>query len=334
MDFKIIGHPEQKVLQDSKEFSRYIIAGRMEKGTLDFHLSYREGKGKKEKHLAFHCEDKCSTGILVYSIELDNFAADSLEKSLQSKMPTFIYHYIKEFFHKHIHHHPSHDSLLQAYFSKEPLSLSEAGKKVILEYYAMYYLQKFEAHAGNAQSLFATARLNINSRWYINKGIEQLEFILSEGREILGEAEFCDALLSMGAGCISKNTRVSVKKTTKSIQHLQQRVSFAYNLCTSSYGIKLGWWGIWFGGFGILTSIITFIVSYHLSSDNVPDYSSITNRMDSLERENRIHTESVIGNGQEEMRIQLDSINKKLENISSARQRGCSLINIAKGKEK
>ena len=289
-NFKIIGNPSPKILQDSKEFSRYIISGHIENRTLDFHLSYKEGKRKSQKHLVFHCEDKWNAGILVYSIELDNLSANSLEKSLQSKMPTFIYHYIKDFFHKHVHHHPSHDSLLQAYFSDQPLPLSETNKKVIMEYYATSYLQKFNAHADNVQFLFANAKLNINSRLHINKGIRQLEFILNEGREILGESEFCKALTTMGASSISKNIRTSISEAIQSIHHLQQQVSFAYNLCTSSYGIKLGWWGIWFGGFGILTSIITFF----LSLNNEPNLSPIINRIDSIERENRIHIEKVM----------------------------------------
>lgn len=314
-NFKIIGNPKPKILQDSKEFSQYIIAGKMEKGTLDFHLSYKEEKRESEKQLVFHCEGKWSVGILVYSIEFNNPPANSLEKSLQSKMPTFIYHYIKDFFHKHIHHHPSHDSLLQACFSDKPLSLSsDANRKKIMEYYATCYLKKFNAHAHNAQYMFILAKENINSRLRINKGIKQLEFILNEGREILGEAEFCHALTTMGASSIRKEIHTSISEIIESIHQLQQHVSFAYNLCTSSYGIKLGWWGIWFGGFGILTSIITFIVSYRLSLNHEPDYSPIINEIDSIGRENRMHLEKVIRNGQMEIDIRLDSINKRINN--------------------
>lgn len=119
-----------------------------------------------------------------------------------------------------------------------------------MEYYASHYLQKFKAYSNNAQSVFVIAKENINSRLYINKGIKQLSFLLDEGRSILGEAEFCQALMTMEASNITKATRKSISEEIKRIEELQQQVSFAYNLCTASYGIKLGYWGIWFGFFG------------------------------------------------------------------------------------
>ena len=83
--FDIIEYPKTKKLQDSKEFSRYLIRGEMKKGTLHFSLFYKEGKGKQEKELSFQCECKCNAGILVYSVEIGDSPGDSLEEKLKNK---------------------------------------------------------------------------------------------------------------------------------------------------------------------------------------------------------------------------------------------------------
>lgn len=310
--FEIIGNPKSKTLQDSKEFSRYTIKGEMEKNTLHFSLRYKEGKKKVEKCLRFQCEEKSTTGFLIYSIELDDSLDGSLEERLRSKMPTFIYHYVKDFFHKHVHHDPSHDSLLHAYFSKEPLSFkNHADRAAIMMHYASYYQQKFIAYTTSAQSVYATAKQNINSRLSINKGIRQLEFLLNEGREILGETEFCCALMEMEAGNIPKNVRRNIYELKQQIEDLQQHISFSYNLCTSSYGIKLGYWGIWFGGMGILVSAVSIYLTLYSS----PDYSIVINRMDSIEKGRKIQVDSLIKTEQKKMNLRLDSIDRRLEKI-------------------
>lgn len=312
--FKVIEQPKPRILQDSKEFQKYTIKGEIEKSTLHFSFQYKKKGSKKWKKLSFQCTGRCSEGILVYSIDINHTPQDILEKKLQSKMPTFIYHLVKDFFHKHIHHHPSHDSLLHAYFSEQPLPLDNlVVKRQIMEHYAKCYQQKFEAAITDFQSLFSIAKENINSRRAINKGIKQLEFILNEGREILGECKFCHALMSMGAGYISKSIRQSISEAQKQIEGLQQHVSFSYNLCTSSYGIKLGYWGIWFGIGGIGVSIASFIASIYMTANQSPDYSPITNKMDSIERKREMQTDSLIKNGQE-MNIRLDSLLKQIEN--------------------
>lgn len=310
-DFKIIRHPKNRILQDSKEFPKYIIRGELEERTFHFSFFYKVGKREDEKCLQFKCEDKWNAGFLIYSIEMNDTPKDSLEERLQSKMPTFIYHYIKDFFHNHIHHHPSHDSLLYAYFSDSPLSFRSAVDKAnIMEYYTSFYLQKFRAYTTNAQSVFAIAKQNINSRLSINKGIRQLEFLLNEGREILGEAEFCNALMVMGTSFIAKNIRKDIYEYKEQIEALQQKISFAYNLCTSSYGIRLGYWGVWFGVTGIFVSA----ASIFLTVCSSPDYTPITVRIDSLYRKG-VQTDTLINIRQKEMNARLDSLDRHLKGI-------------------
>lgn len=327
--FDIIHRPLQKTLQDSKEFSRYTIKGEMESGTLNFTLHYKEGKRKVFQSLNFQCEDRWNVGILVYSIELTDSPKNILEKVLRQKMPTFIYHYIKDFFHQHIHHHPSHDSLLHAYFSTSPLELSAANKKVIMEHYASRYLQKFNAYINNAQSIFETAKRNINSRLAINKGIRLLENQLNEGREILGETDFCHALIQMGASHITKDIRTKIKEQTERIEKLQQQISFSYNLCTSSYGIKLGYWGIWFGAAGVMLSFVSTCLT---TNSDIPDYSPMFIRMDSLGNERSMQTDSLIKVGQEKTDNQIDSIKKQLDNIQIQSNKQLKVIKSLKQK--
>lgn len=330
--FDIISHPPKKTLQDSKEFPCYTIKGDMDSRTLHFSLQYKEGKRKTEKSLHFQCEERWDVGILVYSIELSDSMTNTLERMLQQKMPTFIYHYIKDFFHRHIHHHPSHDSLLHAYFSSTPLPLNAENKKTIMEYYALRYLQKFKAYTNSAQSVFDTAKKNINSRLAINRGIRLLENRLNEGREILGETDFCRALMQMGASHVAKSIRSDIAAQTAKIEELQQQISFSYNLCTSSYGIKLGYWGIWFGVVGIIASGVSI---YLTVNSNVPDYSPILIRMDSLNNERGMRTDSLIKAGQKVIGSQIDCVEKRLDKIqiqSEKQQRTIKSIKSQKDK--
>ena len=134
-------------------------------------------------------------------------------------MPTFIYHYIKDFFHVHIHYDPSHDSLLHAYYSNVPLSLENpADRKAIAEYYVRFYSRKFSAYITIPSRCFPMQ--NINSRMFISRGISKLRFLLNEGREILDEAKYCSALVEMEAKSIQKSIRQDFHTQEQQIKDL------------------------------------------------------------------------------------------------------------------
>lgn len=309
--FEIIAHPKPRILQDSKDYPKYTIRGKIEEKSLDFSLFYKEGKCKEEKALQFHCEEKAAEGFLIYSLELDNNQNDPIETGLKEKMPAPIYHYIKDFFHCHIHHHPSHDSLLRACFSGEALSCkSLADKKHIMEYYAGLYLQKFEAFEEHVTLVYQNAKWKINSRYQISRGIKQLEFLLTEGRGILGEAEFCSALMEMSAGILGKEMRRKIQECMERIEKLQREISFSYNLCTSSYGVKLGYWGIWFGVGGILVSAFSIV----MSMCSGPDYVPLTEHLDSVHLQQQRYIDSVLDKNQLKILNRLDSIKQIPEN--------------------
>lgn len=315
-EFKIIAHPRARVLQDSKDYPKYTIRGEIEEKSLDFSLFYKEGKCKREKTLCFHCEEKCSEGFLIYSLELDASQNDPVENGLREKMQAPIYHYIKDFFHCHVHHHPSHDSLLSVCFSCESLSWKKASdRKKIMEHYASLYNQKFEAFEEYMTLIYQDAKRKINSRCLINRGISQLEFLLTEGRGILGEAEFYTTLMEMGAGVLGKDTRKSIQERVERIGKVQREISFSYNLCTTAYGVKLGYWGIWFGGIGILVSALSIIMSIYAK----PDYSLIIEHSDSIAVsviKQRVQINSVMDKNQQELINQLDSMRLKIKQMS------------------
>lgn len=308
--FEIIAHPKSRILQDSKDYPKYIIRGEIEEKSLDFSFFYKKGGGKQEKNLNFRCEDRTAEGFLIYSLELNEDHNDSIEKRLKEKMLAPIYHYIKDFFHCHIHHHPSHDSLLRAYFSEIALSFKNAGdRKNIMEHYALLYLEKFDAFEEHLTSIYQDAKWKINSGYRINKGIKELEFLLMEGQGILGEAEFCSALMEMGAGIIGKGIRKDISEHLERIEKLQREISFSYNLCTSSYGVKLGYWGIWFGVGGIFISIFSIITSLCA----VQDYSPIFEYSNLIQARQQLHTDSILNANQKEVIHSLDSIKQQLQ---------------------
>lgn len=110
----------------------------------------------------------------------------------------------------------------------------------------------------------------------------------------------------------------------------QYEISFSYNLCTSSYGIKLGYWGIWFGAAGILASAL-FI--YLAINSNVPDYLPMLIQMDSLNDKRGTQIDSLIKAGQNRTNGQIDSVKKQLDNIQIQSEKQLKAIESLKQKE-
>ena len=110
----------------------------------------------------------------------------------------------------------------------------------------------------------------------------------------------------------------------------QYEISFSYNLCTSSYGIKLGYWGIWFGAAGILASAL-FI--YLAINSNVPDYLPMLIQMDSLNDKRGTQIDSLIKAGQNRTNGQIDSVKKQLDNIQIQSEKQLKAIESLKQKD-
>ena len=111
----------------------------------DILLEYSIGDESFDKKLEFKFIESDNRGFVIYKLELEDQQNDFLCKLLRKEMPNAIYHYFKSFYHKHVFHEESEDSLLSAYFSPVPIKWDD--KKVqskILESLLDDYITKFE----------------------------------------------------------------------------------------------------------------------------------------------------------------------------------------------
>lgn len=152
----LVNDPGKRDLLDVKEYGGYLIKGDIDDNTFDITLNYREIKRKSifpfykkrndEKSILFKCEDKSNRfGFVVYSVEIPEIGDGFTMSFTKDRVNPCIYHYIKEYFHIHQSHPHTHDSLLQAYASEQPVDMSLAKvRKEIYQYYIKQYDEKAE----------------------------------------------------------------------------------------------------------------------------------------------------------------------------------------------
>lgn len=265
-------------LEDSKYLGGYHLKGRID-SSLDIEIEYRRTGfygliekviRKKPAVIRIHKEsDILKKGFVQYSCELPESNLDEIQKGMYGTLKSPIYHFIKEFFHNHTHHHASQDSLLQAYASLDIVDLKAKYEEITLHYIFQYrdLLIDFN-EVTSAQIDLLKKRLNHARQ--VMRSINALGEIVKAGNDLNGQLGYMDFLIQRLARpySIPKDLRTEIEVLRKNAQQLLNDATCSYNVSTSALGIRYGIHGIRFGCWGIIVSCGLFAISTYITCSN------------------------------------------------------------------
>lgn len=108
----------------------------------DWHITISYQYGEKKQKIVLVPYRPARGGFLYYTLSTQTECESRLARSLHEKFHQGLYHIIKSFFHKHIHHPKEEDSILHARFYKSEDDL-QSEKKSDAEFYVEEYIKKF-----------------------------------------------------------------------------------------------------------------------------------------------------------------------------------------------
>ena len=256
--------PERKKIQDNKKYEPYYLWGEVDKKALHFSLCYStKDKRQRARCLKFQCIGHNRHGFIIYSVELpDEVSDDSFLSTIKERglIPS-VYNYMKEHFHKHVHHNSGEDALLLCMQLDAPPSLEKAeswGK--IASYYLDLYETKFNNFLQDIKSKHERARALVNDKDSSFKGITSLQEYLKSCRIVKGEFEYCEFLMqNYPAGRKQKNK--AIRETMEAIRQESESIEFDYKVCNDEYNIKSSKFSKRLGIISIAISILGLAIS-------------------------------------------------------------------------
>lgn len=259
----------ENILKDIPDHKAVIIKAKIDKKNFNIKLSYREQTDKKNKELHFKNHSRNKEGILVYSVELPEKNRDFFCEELSKNMHNAIYHYFKGFFHKHIYHHRSEDSLLPAFHSENITDWNDfVTRQTFLKQLVDFYYLKFDGYLKLWENAFYKTREEITQNTNVIKNIKTLDNIIQVAHDVFGEMQYCEFLLKAFPKEIAKKDKESILKTAKGLHNLYKNILFWRDYYTSKIsfldgksGKRWGIIGVWIGVASILLTLYLEIQS-------------------------------------------------------------------------
>lgn len=274
------GKPGQKRIQDSECFVPFTISGKIEQDTFDITFQYLMEGDTKTKTILLKCAEHDEHGFMVYSATLpDNNTNDVFLEAQKRKMLPAVYHYVKDFFHNHTNHDATEDALLNCFFSNTPVCLRHE-KDMIANSYISQYDIKIENFLNDAKNDHDRCRHLVQEKMTTAKGVSMYSDLIRNGRNLMGEFEYCNFLLNKYANSTDA-VFLKIQRNIEEIRRELESATFEYQLCTNTYSFRLGVIGIWVGAIGIVISTLGIVQSCNSKTD----YEPILKQQDSLYKE-------------------------------------------------
>ena len=269
-ELKLICEDIRRRLCDSPDLGGFDLSCEIDKLTRDITIRYKVSRHffSKKKQIILHKENENKYGFITYSFYWHEGKTDAFTASLKENMPTSVYHLIKDFYHVHTDHDPSHDSLLQAFTRQGEIDL-DAEFDDIRMFYLRQYWYTLKDFTEQTLEEFDCAKRNIERIFNVQKGIGTLAEIIDNGNNVKGQLKYMDYLLQVNPKCVvPKVFRRAIQDKRKEMEEMLYKVSADYGMITAGLGVRYGRYGIYFGLAGIIVSIVTFVASFIFSGDD------------------------------------------------------------------
>lgn len=273
-------------LKDVPEARDMHIKGSIAPDT--FHITFEYWLQNEVRHTyTLECIERNNTGFIVYRVNIEDEATDFVSESLRHELHKSYYHYIKGFFHSHIHHDKWEDSLLTCYFSQNPISLEdEQTFKNVVDSYLNCYIQKLTGTVYEIQNHLSDLLEEMSQGKNITKNIKFIHELIKNDYYVKGELWYCNFLSETNINNSSPEIQTEIKVAYADFNRSMDELLFWYNhyvsLVSYTEGGKSLKWGIAGAALGI-TSLVTTAVLESQNSRQLTNEEQFE-RIDSLNK--------------------------------------------------
>lgn len=259
---------QPKTLRDTRSVLPLYINANIAQDTYDINLTYKIGC-KTAINLIFYYIESDDHGIVIYRLDLEDQQDDFLCDLLRKEMPNALYHYFKSFFHRHIFHDESEDSLLTPYFSKDPINWKNAEvRNTIIARFIKDYEVKFKGALEEYTEYRNSITANLKRKKKIRRMLNLLTILREQIRKTLNERVYCEFLLKSFPKCITAEGKQNLKDTINKVEIISQDLEYLYDKVYTEVGFQFSRGGFWIGGLGSLFGFVSTIWSICLSQES------------------------------------------------------------------
>ena len=215
-----------------------------------------------DKELRFQYVKQDERGFVIYRLDLKDEDNDFLCQLLRQEMPNAVYHYFKSFFHKHVFHSKSADSLLTPYFSPIPIKWNQTQERnnivsCLIKDYETKYIGTYE----NLLDSYAEIVSNLSKYRKIRRMLLAMTKLIEDTRNTLNEREYCEFLLKSFPHCIEADKKNSLKKYINQSEKELRRFENLYNHISAALGLQFSVRGYYVGVIGLFVGLASSVGS-------------------------------------------------------------------------
>lgn len=272
-------------------------------------IKYEYNKIKQEIVLTPYCPAK--RGFLYYTLTSQTENESQLARSLHVKFHQGLYHIIKSFFHKHIHHPKEEDSILHARFFNTEDEYKEKTKGDA-EFYIEEYIKKFTYLRNNIADCLSEVREKENSDW--SRILHYLTIYRAYKR-------LTDKLLRYeGEYIYYKSLRKSVDEELKDAELYDRKMSLldkeiriSLHYAENAFNYNSSIIGTHVSSLGLLISIISIVLALVITFTDKSERQlhSVSEQLDKIDMNVDIQNESI-----KDMSKQLEITTEKVDTLS------------------
>lgn len=247
------------------------LRGYIEKSSLHIHIAYSCGK-EPERELLFKLLTATEQGFLIYQLDIEKEDTDYLSDTLYNDgLHNAIYHYIKGFFHEHIYHDSTDDSLLTAFTSSKPLDLDNPDclRDILTNYLSPYEL-KYSGYVQETSDTLNCIVTNLSEKQGLRPNIELAKSSILNNIKVLdGESQYYDFLTSsFSAEFLPQQLVKEIDGQRKQLRILNDQLIAIVSYLTSVVSLRLADISVFLGGISIVLSILLTTIPQACSDED------------------------------------------------------------------
>ena len=302
---------EEEILRDIPNTQGIVVKAAIQ-DNYDIILSYRDEEARDFVNLTLHRVSTDTRGYLQYQYEISDELDDYISLGLKNDFHKAFYHYLKDFFHEHLHHGDDEDSLLKPLISDNEVNFdSVADRKKIARNYLESYITKFDASASDTyRTTFDVVDL-ISAKEDINKNINFLGVRVRQNRLIFNEIPYARFLNDTHKNDGIKDETQRLEIAINSFDREDANLQFWYNHYLNISEFKIGRVGLIVG---VISLVFTLCLECFHSFDH--SVSNGINHIDSSMKSQEANIKSM----QEQQVIIDKNINATVDSIHLLRQ--------------
>ena len=239
------------------------LRGYIEKSSLHIHIAYSCGE-EPERELLFKLLDATEQGFLIYQLNIEKEDSDYLRNILHSNgLHNAIYHYIKGFFHEHIYHDSTDDSLLSAFTSSKKISFGNPDcLRAILTNYLSPYELKYSGYVKETTDTLNRIVTNLSEKQGLRPNIELAKSSILNNIKVLdGESQYCDFIIkSFPSDVLPTELVEEITDQRYQLRILNDQLTAIASYLTSVVSLRLADISVFLGLISIVLSILLTVL--------------------------------------------------------------------------